>query len=136
MAKCTLTLTDRVVSALTYITAGWGGLIYAVLMYLRKRKISKFTTFNIYQSIFVSLLFFAVSVILGFVLKILSYIPLIDYLVVRLTFFFNRPFLADYSLIQIFIFAVVIYMTLYAAIGRIPVLYWVSDIIKRQLNGK
>lgn len=134
MAKHPVSLTDRFVSAATYITAGWGGIVYAVIMYFRKRKISKFTTFNIFQSVFVSLLFFAVSVILGFILKILSYIPLIDYLVVRLTFFFNRPLIGDYSLIQFFVFSVVIYMTFYAALGKIPVLFWISDIIRRQVK--
>ena len=125
-----LTFLDRFISSLTYITAGWGGIIYAFIMYLRKKKISRFITFNIYQSIFVSFIFFGLSMLLGIVLKILSYIPLIDYLVVRITFFFNRPFIGDYSLIQTFVFSIVVYLSVFAALGKIPVLYKISNLIK------
>ena len=131
MQKNKISLFDRIVSAISYITAGWGGLIYTVIMFLAKKKINRFTRFNIFQSIMISALFFFVSIILGFCLKILSYIPFISYIVVQLTFLLNKPFIGDYSFIQTIITGFILYMTTFSLLGKYPRIYWVSSLIDR-----
>ena len=120
---------DRFISALTYITAGWGGLIYTVIMYFAKKKISSFTKYNIFQSIFISALYFCIAMILGIILKILSYIPFLNYLVAQIAFTFNKPFFGNYSIIQGFMTGLIIYLTVLSAIGKIPRIYKISNII-------
>lgn len=125
---------DRIISFLSYITAGWGGMIMLVVMYFRKKTPSHFLRYNAMQSIFISLLYFIIAMGLGLILKFLSYIPFINYLVAQIAFFFNRPLLLDYSLIQLFTTCLIAYLAISSLFGIYPRVYWISkNIIDRNV---
>lgn len=125
---------DRIISFLSYITAGWGGMIVLVVMYFRKKTPSHFLRYNAMQSIFISLLYFIIAMGLGLILKFLSYIPFINYLVAQIAFFFNRPLLLDYSLIQLFTTCLIEYLAISSLLGIYPRVYWISkNIIDRNV---
>ena len=125
---------DRIISFLSYITAGWGGMIVLVVMYFRKKTPSHFLRYNAMQSIFISLLYFIIAMGLGLILKFLSYIPFINYLVAQIAFFFNRPLLLDYSLIQLFTTCLIAYLSISSLFGIYPRVYWISkNIIDRNV---
>lgn len=125
---------DRIISFLSYITAGWGGMIVLVVMYFRKKTPSHFLRYNAMQSIFTSLLYFIIAMGLGLILKFLSYIPFINYLVAQIAFFFNRPLLLDYSLIQLFTTCLIAYLAISSLLGIYPRVYWISkNIIDRNV---
>lgn len=125
---------DRIISFLSYITAGWGGMIVLVVMYFRKKTPSHFLRYNAMQSIFISLLYFIIAMGLGLILKFLSYIPFINYLVAQIAFFFNRPLLLDYSLIQLFTTCLIAYLAISSLLGIYPRVYWISkNIIDRNV---
>lgn len=125
---------DRIISFLSYITAGWGGMIVLVVMYFRKKTPSHFLRYNAMQSIFISLLYFIIAMGLGLILKFLSYIPFINYLVAQIAFFFNRPLLLDYSLIQLFTTCLIVYLAISSLLGIYPRVYWISkNIIDRNV---
>lgn len=125
---------DRIISFLSYITAGWGGMIILVVMYFRKKTPSHFLRYNAMQSIFISLLYFIIAMGLGLILKFLSYIPFINYLVAQIAFFFNRPLLLDYSLIQLFTTCLIAYLAISSLLGIYPRVYWISkNIIDRNV---
>lgn len=125
---------DRIISFLSYITAGWGGMIMLVVMYFRKKTPSHFLRYNAMQSIFISLLYFIIAMGLGLILKFLSYIPFINYLVAQIAFFFNRPLLLDYSLIQLFTTGLIAYLAISSLLGIYPRVYWISkNIIDRNV---
>lgn len=125
---------DRIISFLSYITAGWGGMIILVVMYFRKKTPSHFLRYNAMQSIFISLLYFIIAMGLGLILKFLSYIPFINYLVAQIAFFFNRPLLLDYSLIQLFTTCLIAYLAIFSLLGIYPRVYWISkNIIDRNV---
>ena len=63
--------------------------------------------------------------------KFLSYIPFLNYLVAQISFLFNRPVLFDYSAIQVFMIGLVFYMAGVSLLGRLPRVYWVSNIIDK-----
>ena len=69
---------------------------------------------------------------IGLVMTFLSYIPGIKYIVSQISFWINRSVMLDYSLIQIFVFGIVLYASIVSLLGRIPRIYWVSKIIDRQ----
>lgn len=124
---------DRIISFLSYITAGWGGMIVLVVMYFRKNTFP-FLRYNAMQSIFISLLYFIIAMGLGLILKFLSYIPFINYLVAQIAFFFNRPLLLDYSLIQLFTTCLIAYLAISSLLGIYPRVYWISkNIIDRNV---
>lgn len=125
---------DRIISFLSYVTAGWGGMIVLVVMYFRKKTPSHFLRYNAMQSIFISLLYFIIAMGLGLILKFLSYIPFINYLVAQIAFFFNRPLLLDYSLIQLFTTCLIAYLAISSLFGIYPRVYWISkNIIDRNV---
>lgn len=125
---------DRIISFLSYITAGWGGMIVLVVMYFRKKTPSHFLRYNAMQSIFISLLYFIIAMGSGLILKFLSYIPFINYLVAQIAFFFNRPLLLDYSLIQLFTTCLIAYLAISSLLGIYPRVYWISkNIIDRNV---
>ncbi len=129
MQKLTAGIFDRLVSSVSYITAGWGGLIVMIILYFRRKNPSRFVRFNVFQSIFISLLYFVLAMGFGLIMKFLSYIPFINYLVAQIGFFFNRPILLEYSLIQVFTIGLILYMALTSLFGKYPRIYWVSRII-------
>lgn len=130
MHQQTPKFSERLVSFVSYITVGWGGMIYCVLMYLGKKNISHFVRFNIFQSIFISFLFFVLCMVLGFVIDVLLHVPFVNYLVSQIMLFFNQPLLFDYSLVQLFIIGLFIYMAVFSLMGKYPRVYKLSKIVE------
>ncbi len=120
---------DRIVSAITYLTAGWGGMVMLVIMYFRKKSPSHFLRFNVFQSIFISLLFFVLAASINIILQILSYIPFINYLAAQIAFLFSKPFIGPYSLIQAIMSGLIIYMCVFSFFGKYPRVFGISKII-------
>lgn len=134
MRSNTISTVEKLLSAISYVTMGWGGMIAVLLLYFCKKQMSRFLRYNIFQSIFVSLLFFCIAMLIGFLANILSYIPGINYLVAQISFILNRPFLFGYSFLQAVALGIVFYMAVLSLMGRLPRLYWVSKLIDRQIK--
>lgn len=122
-------VTDRIVSFFSYISAGWVGLIFMILLYFRKKQASRFLRYNVFQSIFISLLYFILCMVLGFVCDLLLHIPYVKYLVSQILLIFNRPVFFDYSILQIFIIGFFVYMAGMSLLGKYPRIYKLSKII-------
>ena len=125
---------DKVASALTYVTAGWFGLFYCIYLYFQKKKISNFVRYNVYQSVFLVLLFFLCCGIFGLMFNILSHIPFIQIIVSWIQLLLLSPILFDRSLFQIFVLIIIVYCVINAIEGKEPRLYWVSKIIDRNIK--
>lgn len=129
----TVTVPDRIFSFLSYISAGWIGLIVLILLYFMKRNSSRFLRYNVFQAIFISLLFYVIAMGLGYVLKLLSFIPFVNLIIANITLLFTHGLIFDYSIIQIGILGLVIYLAISSLLGKTPRVYWVSNIIDRQV---
>lgn len=128
-------LFDRFASCLTYLSAGWFGVIVLVVLYFRKKRASRFLQYNVFQSIFLSLLFFVLAMMFSLIFKILSIIPFLDYLVAQISFLFNVPVLFNYSIIQAFTTFLVLYLAIVSAVGKYPRVFWVSkNVIDRTVK--
>ncbi len=123
------TVVDKIVSCLTYLTAGWVGMFWCIIMYFRKKTPSRFLRFNVFQSIFLSLLYFILSTVLGFIAGLLLYVPFVNYLVSQIVLLFNKPLIYDYSLVQIFVIGLFIYQAVVSLFGKYPRIYKISSII-------
>jgi uncharacterized membrane protein len=123
---------DRIISCLSYLSAGWIGLIVLILFYFSKRQSSRFLRYNVFQAIFISLLFYVVAQGFDYILKLLSYIPFINYIISSITTAFSN-FIYNYSLFQIFLFGLIFYLAYSSLIGKYPRIYWISSIIDRQV---
>jgi hypothetical protein len=98
-----------------------------------KRNSSRFLRYNVFQAIFISLLFYVIAMGLGYVLKLLSFIPFVNLIIANITLLFTHGLIFDYSIIQIGILGLVIYLAIFSLLGKAPRVYWVSNIIDRQV---
>lgn len=133
-SKTPVSIGDRIISVISYVTAGWVGLIYMVILYFMKKPSSLFLRYNVFQSIFISFFYFLLCMIFGFISNILLQIPLINALVSWFILLFNRPVIFEYSAIQSFVMGLFIYMSVMALMGKIPRVYWVSRIIDKSVR--
>lgn len=120
-------LSDRLVSFLSYITVGWAGLIYLVILFFLKKSPSRFLRYNVLQSIFVAFSYFVICLVLGFVCDLLLHVPFLNALVSQIYLIFNKPVLYAYSAVQVFVIGLFIYMAAYSLLGLYPRIYWVSS---------
>lgn len=125
---------ERIVATLSYFSMGFIGFIWLILGLITRSNLRPFTQYHIFQSIFIAIGYFLLCMTCGFVLNILSFIPFINRLVAQLTFYFNAPLFGPYSLIQVFLYGIIIYLAVTAFMGKYSRLPWVSDIIDQNIG--
>lgn|SRR5574344_33867 len=129
MLKDFISTKDKVVSLLTYLTVGWVGLIYCIVLFIKGSSPSRFIRYNVFQSMLIAFLYFTLCLGLGLLFQLLTIIPFINYLASQIMFLFNRPILFDYSFIQVFMIGLFLYLGIMSAFGKYPRVYKLSKII-------
>lgn len=117
---------ERLISAASYLTAGFAGFIWMIIAALLKKQIRPFLMYHIMQSIFLSITFFLISQLAGLVYVILYKIPVIN----AIPYLLNMPLIFGLSLIQAFTTTIILYLAITSAMGLYSYLPWISDIIK------
>lgn len=123
---------SRLGSAITYLTAGWGGFIALIVMHFAKKYPSRFFKFNVYQSIIIAFSIFVIGMGWGILYNIFSQIPLIQILVSWIDLIFNRPVLISRSITELFVFGLTLYCVIFSIMGKYPIIYKVSGLINRR----
>lgn len=125
---------ERIVAALSYITMGFAGFVWLIIGLFTKAYLRPFMQYHIFQSIFISIAYFLLCMVLGFLMNILSFIPFINRLVAQITFYLNAPLFGYYSLIQAVIYAVILYLAVTSFMGLYSRIPWISDIIDQNIG--
>ncbi len=125
---------EKIVAAFTYLTMGMAGFIWLIIGLFTQAKLRPFLQYHIFQSIFISLAFVVLSMLIRWISNILSFIPLINKLVAQITFLLNMPFIFDYSLIQLVIYGFLIYLAVTAFMGKYSYIPWISEIIDQNVS--
>lgn len=123
-------LIEKIIAALSYLTMGFVGFVWLLIGFFTKSNLRPFLKYHIFQSIFISFAYLIISLILGMIMNILSIIPLVNQLVLQFTFYLNAPLLFGFSIIQILVNIVILYLAVTSLQGRYSYIPWVSDIIK------
>ena len=127
-------LIERIVAALSYWTMGMVGFIWLIIGLFTKARLKPFLQYHIFQSIFISLGFAVLSILVGWVSNLLSVIPFINKVVAQINFLLNMPLIFDYSLLQTAIYAFLAYLAITSFMGRFSYIPWVSDIIDQNIS--
>ena len=125
---------ERIVVALSYLTMGFIGFIWLILGLITRSQLRPFTQYHVWQSIFISILYFLLSMLCGFVMDILKIIPFINKLVAQIYFWLNAPIIGHYSLIQFVIYVLIIYLAVTSFMGKYSRVPWISDIIDQNVG--
>ena len=125
---------ERILSVATYLTAGGVGFVWLVLAAFLRRRVAPFLMYHILQSIFISILFFLLSVLGELVYVILYRIPLIN----AIPYFLNMPIpiVLNLSIIQLITTIIILYLAITSGMGYYSYLPWVSDIINGNTGRK
>lgn len=125
---------DKILSVLTYITGGTIGFLWMIICAIKKNPVSKYLLFNIYQAIFLGLFIYLSSIILTMIYNILIMVPFINILVNFIYINLFSPIAYSWSLIEILILFLYIYLVIYSVFGKMAKIPWISNIILYQLN--
>lgn len=125
---------ERIISSLSYLTMGMAGFIWLIIGLFTNARLKPFLQYHIFQSIFLSLGFVVISMLIGWVSNILSVIPIINKIVAQITFLLNMPLFFSYSLIQVVIYGFLIYLAVTSFMGKYSYIPWVSDIIEQNTS--
>ncbi len=127
-------LIERIIASLSYMTMGMVGFIWLIIGLFTKASLKPFLKYHIFQSIFISLGFAVLSIFVGWVSNILSFIPLINKLVAQINFLLNMPLIFDYSILQTVIYVFLIYLAVTSFAGKFSYIPWISDIIDQNVE--
>ena len=131
-----ISLTDKIVSVLTYYTFGIFGLIWLVYAYLAKKSINSFCMFNIYQSIFISVMLYIISLLWGIAIGFISVVPLIGKFMVSLDIFINQtPMYFSFTLSGFVLMVFLSYLAVLSFLGKKPFIPYVSNVIRSNFGG-
>ncbi len=134
MRDTTPYMLERIIAAFSYITMGMAGFIWLIVCLFTKAGLKPFLQYHIFQSIFISLAFAVLSIFIGWLSNLLSFVPFINRLVAQITFLLNMPLIFDYSLIQTVIYAFLIYLAVTSLMGKYSYIPWISDIIDQNIS--
>lgn len=127
-------LIERIVAALSYLTMGMVGFVWLIIGLFTNARLKPFLQYHIFQSIFISLGFAVLSILVGWVSNLLSVIPFINKVVAQINFLLNMPLIFDYSLLQTVIYAFLAYLAITSFMGRFSYIPWISDIIDQNIS--
>lgn len=130
-----IAISDRIISILFYYTFGMFGLIWLIFANVAKIRITPFLNFNIYQSIFISVIFAALSCLYSIVYDLIIKIPFIGNLFAKFNlFFFETPMFFTFTLSGLLITMLMLYLSAMILIGVRPYLPVISDVIKQNFG--
>lgn len=120
---------ERIIAALTYLTTGMVGFIWLIVATVFRKRVTEFLLYHIFQSIFVTIAYFLLTIILTLLYKILYIVPIVNVI----PYFLNMPvpIVFNFSIIQILTTSIILYLTITAFCGYYSYLPWVSDIINQ-----
>lgn len=125
---------ERIVAALSYLTAGMIGFIWLILGVLTKSSLRPFMKYHIFQSIFLSMAYFLLLVIIEQVAIVINFIPIVRNIFSMITFPLMIPLFFGLSIIQVLIYTLLFYLTVTSFMGRYSYIPWISEIIKKNVR--
>ena len=120
---------ERIISAASYLTAGGIGFVWLIIAAILRKRVTPFLMYHILQSIFLSILFFLISILGELIYVILYRIPVINSIPYWLSF--PLPFMFNLSIVQAFTTLIILYLAITSFMGLYSYIPWVSDIIKQ-----
>lgn len=135
MYKENISIFERLIAAASYITFGTVGFIWLLIVFFTKSNLKSYLQYHTFQSIFISILYYIVSMLLGLIMQIFSVIPVVNQISSKIYFWFNMmPVFFGFSIINSLIYIVIFYLVLTCLQGKYSYLPWISDIINANLH--
>lgn len=132
---------EKIISVLSYFTMGFAGILWIFLAYILKRRLRYFLMYNIIQSMIISLSLAIIGLTLNIIFSIIAKIPFLDFIVAVINLVVSlkvltiyRPFEMSFSLFQIFIYIIILYITAGIIAGRILYVPFLTDLMNKVMK--
>ena len=102
---------------------------------LMKKDVSMFLKYHIVQAVFLFFGLFAIQLLLGLLMQIFNVIPFLNVAARQAYYLFNMPVFMNYSVIQLFIYTLQLYLVITALMGLYSFIPKISDIIS-EITGR
>ena len=126
---------DRILSALVYAPFGWMvSLIWLLTAHLQGKSLSSFARFNIFQSIFISILIFIFNGVIGIFYSVIGVIPFLGNFIQNIIYYpVLCPLIIGYSLFNFALIILYAYLIIFALTGRYGKVPYISDMINQMV---
>ena len=123
---------ERIISSLSYLTAGMVGFIWLIIAALLKKSVRSFLMYHIMQSIFISIAYYIFIQLYKLVYIAFAKIPIINAFMFIINSILMSPiqYIFGLSLLQAFTSSVIVYLVCTSFMGMYSYLPWISNIIK------
>ena len=128
------TMIEKIIAGLSYLTMGMVGFIWLIIGLFTRARLKTFLQFHIFQSIFISLAYTVIALLVSWLSNIFSVIPFVNKVVAQITFLLNMPLLFNYSFIQIILYGFIFYLAIQAFRGKYSYIPWISEIIGQNIS--
>ncbi len=126
-------LFDRLIAAGSYLTLGTVGMVWFLINFIVvKKPMSRFLTYNIFQSFILSILFAIISLAYSVFIGILTSLPFVGKLFYDMhIFLLQTPIYNTMNFINFIIFIFISYLAIFALFAQLPFIPFVSDLVKK-----
>ncbi len=128
------TILEKGIACASYITFGFVGFVWLLIALFTKNNLRPYLKYHVFQSIFISIFYFLLCTFIGMMMDILSMVPLLNVLIMQITYYLNAPLIFGSSLIQIIVDIIIIYLVVTSLQGKYSYLPWISEIIKANVR--
>lgn len=128
-------LFERVLVGANYFTFGLVGFAWLIINAIRGGRLTPFVQYHIFQSFFLVMFYWLLTVFTSLIAQVLSFIPFINILVLKILFYLNTPFFfGQFSVVSGTVSLIILYLVLTSFQGQYSYIPWVSDVIGKNVR--
>jgi len=132
--KPAISIEDRVVSGLSFLSYGLIGFIWIIVSHIRGKSLSSFARFHIFQSIMFFIGVYVITLILNIFLGFVQIMPFIGSIVANIVYYTSEyPLVLDLPLTTFLVQAVAVYMAVFSFLGKYAELPKLSDYVRQMV---
>ena len=124
---------ERLIGAASYLSMGIIGMIWLIITYMQKSMPTNFVKYHIFQSLFIAVLTYALSLVSGIIINLARIVPIVGDLIMLALGFLSLPILYGYSIINVAMLVILLYLSISTLLGKYAYIPWVSDNIRKML---
>ena len=135
-----ITPLEKIISVLSYFSMGIIGLLWIIFAYVCKRNLKYFLMYNISQSMIISIILAIIKLCFSTILSLLSFIPFLNFITAVINFVISLKIIRFYpsgisfTLFELFVFILLIYIVTGVILGRIFYIPILSKFMNKFMN--
>jgi uncharacterized membrane protein len=128
------TVADKLISAASYLTMGLAGFIWLIVVTIQKAYVKPFLKYHILQSIFLSVILAVMSIVFNMIARASNLIPYVSDIVTFILYYLvQAPIIFGFSVLSFIVAIIVVYLTVFAVMGKYSYIPWFSDNIRQMI---